>query len=131
MEWVPVVEKLTFPITMVLIMVTWFTAVGGFVGTALWRHFFVPVKDSLLDSLKENSDTNQAILQQVHEAKTLALDSKAKVDGVAERQSGFHDFLQKAGGYGILMGGANAAKENGDKLDRIEKKVDVVVEKLK
>lgn len=131
MEWVPVVEKLGFPIAMVLIMVSWFTAVGGFICVALWKHFFVPVKNATLASLKENSDTNQAILDKVGRQEEQSKETKEKVGEIEKRQSGFHDFLQKAGGYQMLMAGAGRAQANGEKLDRIERKVDVVVEKLK
>lgn len=131
MEWVPVIERVGFPIAMVLILVAFITAVGVFFGNFLWKQFFEPVKTSMLASLNENSETNQAILKIVENHKSISTDSHSKIVAMAERQSGFHDFLQKAGGYGMLLSGASAAKDNGEKLDRIEKKVDVVVERLK
>lgn len=131
MEWLPVVERVGFPVAMVLILVTFITGVGAFAVKFLWEQFFLPVKDGMMESFKENSETNQAILKRVEECGIVVTQSSAKLSAMEARQSGFHEFLQKAGGYQILMGGANTAKENGEKLDRIEKKIDVCVERLK
>lgn len=130
MEWVPVVENLGLPTAMVLVLLSWLTAIGGFVAVVLWKHFFVPVKDGVLASLKENSDTNQAILKQVSDQEVRTKETITKVAQIEERQSGFHDFLQKAGGYQMLMAGAGHAKSNGEKLDRIEQGVKEIKAKL-
>lgn len=131
MEWVPVIERVGFPVAMVLILIAFITGVGAYGIKFLWEQFFLPVKDGMMQSFQENSETNQAILKRVEECGVVVHQSNTKLNAISERQSGFHEFLQKAGGYGILMGGAHAAKENGEKLDRIEKKVDVCVERLK
>lgn len=130
MEWVPVVEKVGFPIAMVLILITFITGVGAYFVKFLWDQFFLPVKNGLMASFQENSETNQAILKQVHDAGALARESHSKIIAVADRQSGFHEFLSKAGGYERLLTGGEQAKTNGATLDRIERKVDVVVEKV-
>lgn len=131
MEWVPVVERVGFPIAMVLMLVALITGVVGYAGKFLWDQFFLPVKDGLMASFQENSETNQAILKRVEDCGHIVRESNTKLNAIAERQSGFHEFLQKAGGYERLLSGAANSKENGEKLDRIEKKVDVVVEKLR
>lgn len=130
MEWVPVIERVGFPIAMVLMLVVFITGVGAWFLKFLWDQFFLPVKEGLMASFQENSETNQAILKQVQEQGILAQQSHTKIIAVADRQSGFHEFLSKAGGYERLLNGGEHAKANGEKLDRIEKKVDVVVKKL-
>ena len=130
MEWVPVIEKVGFPVAMVLILVAFITATGGYAVKFLWEQFFLPVKDGMMESFRENSETNQAILKRVEECGHVVRESSTKLAAMESRQSGFHEFLQKAGGYGMLMTGAGIAKDNGEKLDRIEKKVDKIGEEM-
>ncbi len=130
MEWVPVIEKVGFPVAMVLILVAFITAIGGYGIKFLWEQFFLPVKDGMMESFRENSETNQAILKRVEECGHVVRESSTKLAAMEQRQSGFHEFLHKAGGYTMLLSGAGAAKENGEKLDRIEKKVDRIGEEI-